>query len=67
MEILGDRLIDLRGLYSFRDFMLGAYAPGTQVESFRLAIYGDGGRVNIGYPATVGAALGMTDIMTEQG
>jgi len=45
--------------------MLGAQAPGAQVKSFWLTIYSDGGRVNIGQPATVGVALGMADIMTE--
>ena len=45
--------------------MLGAHASGTQFEAFWLAIYGDGSRVNIGQPAAVGMALGMTDIMTE--
>ena len=45
--------------------MLGAEAPGAQVSTFRLAIDEDGGRVNIGSPASVGVALGVTDIMTE--
>jgi len=45
--------------------MLGAKAPGAQVNSFRLAINEDGGRVNIGSPASVGVALGVTDIVTE--
>ena len=35
----------------------GAQAPGAQVEPLRLAIYGDGGRVNVGNPAAVGVAF----------
>ena len=45
--------------------MLGAQASGTQVKAFWLAIYHDGGRVNVGRPAAVGMAFGVADIMTE--
>ena len=51
--------------FRFSHLVLGTKAPGTQVNSFRLAINEDGGRVNIRYPASVGVALGVTDIMTE--
>ena len=47
--------------------MLGAKASGAQVKTFWLSTNGDGHRVNIGHPAAVGVALGMTDIMTELG
>ncbi len=45
--------------------MLGAQASGAQVEALRLTVNQDGGRVNIGQPATVGMSLGMADIMAE--
>jgi hypothetical protein len=45
--------------------MLGAQASGAQVKPFWLAVYQDGGGVNIGYPAAVGVAFGVADIMTE--
>jgi hypothetical protein len=48
-------------------FVLGAKASGAQVESFRLTIYDDSNRVNIGHPATVGAAFRVAYIMTELG
>ncbi len=47
--------------------MLIAEASGAQVESLWLTVYNDSSRVNIGYPATVGAALGMAYIMTKLG
>ena len=45
--------------------MLIAQAPGAQVELLRLAVNGDGNRVDIGQPAPVGAPLGVAHIMTE--
>jgi len=45
--------------------VLGAQASGAQVKPFWLAIYNDGGGMNVGYPAAVGVALGVADIMTE--
>jgi len=45
--------------------MLGAQAPGTKVKTFRLSVYNDGGGVDVGYPAAVGVAFGVADIMTE--
>ena len=48
-------------------FVLTAKASGAQVESFRLTIYDDSGRVNIGHPATVGAVFRVAYIMTELG
>ena len=45
--------------------MLVAQAPGAQVKSLWLSVYNDGGRVNVGCPATVGVAFGVADIMTE--
>ena len=47
--------------------MLIAQASGAQVESLWLTIYSDSNRVNIGYPATIGVAFGMADIVTELG
>ena len=45
--------------------MVSAEAPGAEVETFRLAVYGESYGVNIGHPAAVGMPLGMADIMTE--
>jgi hypothetical protein len=45
--------------------MLGAQAPGAEVKSFGLSIHNNGGRMNIRYPAAVGVALGVADIMAE--
>ena len=53
------------GGFRFSHLVLGTKAPGAQVSTFRLAINEDGGRVNIGSPASVGVALGVTDIVTE--
>ena len=53
------------GGFRFSYLVLGAEAPGAQVSTFRLTINEDGGRVNIGSPASVGVALGVTDVMTE--
>ncbi len=47
--------------------MLIAQASGAQVKSFWLTVYSDSNGVNIGYPATVGVAFRMADIMTELG
>jgi hypothetical protein len=49
----------------FGDLMLGPQAPSTDVNVLGLAIDVDGGGVYISYPTPVGAALGMTDMMTE--
>jgi len=51
---------------SFGDLMLGSQAPGTQVEPFCLTINIYSSGMDVGYPAAVGAALGVTDIMAEQ-
>jgi len=45
--------------------MLSTQAPGAQVKPFWLAIYNNGGGMNVGYPAAVGVALGVADIMTK--
>ena len=45
--------------------MLAAQASGAQVKPFGLALDNDGGGMDVGYPAAVGVALGVTDIMTE--
>jgi hypothetical protein len=47
------------------DFMLRSQAPGAQVEPFFLSVYGDRDGMDIGYPAPVGTALGVADIMAE--
>jgi len=47
--------------------VLRAQASGAEVEPFLFAIYGNSNRVNIGHPATVGVALGVTHIMTKLG
>ena len=52
-------------LSSFGDLMLGSQAPGTQVESFCLTINIYSSGMDVGCPAAVGAALGVTDIMAE--
>jgi hypothetical protein len=53
--------VPLFGFY----FILGAQAPGTQVELFRLAVDHDGSGVDIGIEPAIGMALGMADILTE--
>ena len=50
--------------YSSR-FMLSAQASGAQVESLWLTIYNDSDGVNIRYPAPLGMALRVTNIVTE--
>jgi hypothetical protein len=45
--------------------MLVPEAPGAQVKPFRLSVNNDGSGVNVGYPAPIGVAFGMTDIMTK--
>ena len=45
--------------------MLVAQASGTQVESFWCAIYNNGNRMNVGYPAPVSMALRMAYVMTK--
>ena len=57
----------LNRLDSLGDFVPGAQAPGAQVKAFWLSVNDNGSRVYIGYPAAVGVALGMADIMTELG
>ena len=49
------------------DFMLGAQATGTEVKALGLSVSVDLCSMNIGYPAPVGPAFGVTDIMTELG
>ena len=51
--------------FSFDHLVLGAKTPGAKINAFGLALNEDGGWVNIRYPAPVGMALGMTNIMTE--
>ncbi len=55
----------VQGVLSVSDLMLGTQAPGAQVEAFCLTINIYGSGMDIGYPAAVGAALGVTDIMAE--
>ena len=52
-------------LNSFSYLVLVAQAPGAQVKPFWLSIDNDGGGMDVGYPAAVGVALGVADIMTE--
>ena len=52
-------------LNSFSDLMLATQASGAQVKPFRLAIDNYGGGLYIWYPAAVGVAFGVADIMTE--
>jgi hypothetical protein len=47
--------------------MLGAQAPGAQVEALELTIYRNRGRVYVGYPAAVGMPFGMAYIVAELG
>ena len=47
------------------DLMLVAQASGAQVKPFSLAIDDDNRRVDIGFPAAVGMALRVADIMAE--
>ncbi len=47
--------------------MLGAQAPGTQVEALELTVYRHRGRVYVRYPAAFGMPFGMTHIMAELG
>jgi hypothetical protein len=54
-------------LSSLGDLVLAAQAPGAQVQPFWLTIYNNGGGVNVRYPAAVGMAFGMADIMTKLG
>ena len=55
----------MSGRSGFSHFIPGAQAPGAQVKVFHLTIDEDSGGVNIGYPAPVGMAFGVADIMTE--
>jgi hypothetical protein len=50
----------------FGRLVLGAQAPGAQVEVPGLAVDIDRGGVDIGDPATIGMPLGMTDVMAEK-
>ena len=50
---------------SFRDLMLTAQTPSAKVKPFRLTVDNYGGGMDIGHPAPVGVALGVTDIMAE--
>ena len=45
--------------------VLGAQAPGTEVESFGFSINIKGNRVNIRQPVAAGMALGMAHVMTK--
>ena len=45
--------------------MLSTKTPGTQVKAFWLTIYANGNRVNIRYPAAVGMAFRVADVLTE--
>ena len=47
--------------------MLAAQTTGTKIKAFGLPADVDGSRMNIGYPASVSPAFGVTDIMTELG
>ena len=48
-------------------FILTPQASGAQVETFLFTIDGEGSGVNVGYPAPVGVALRVADIMAELG
>lgn len=52
----------MRGLSRF---VLIAEASGAQVEPFGLAVYNDSDRVNVGYPAAIGAVFRVAYVMTE--
>lgn len=52
-------------LPAFSQLMLGAQAPGTQVEAHPLTILDDSSRVYIRQPLTVGVSHGMAYIMTK--
>ena len=45
--------------------MLGAEAPGTDIEPLRCSVYDKRGGEDVGLPLTVGAPLRMTHIVTE--
>ena len=45
--------------------MLATQTSGAQVEFLGLTIYDQGNRVDIRHPPTIGASLGVADIMTE--
>ena len=64
MEVTGkrkERQLDLSRL------VLGAEATGAEVHMLDLPVDSYCGRMNVGNPAAVGPALGMTDIMAEHG
>ena len=46
------------------NLMLGADAAGAQVQVSGLPVNDDGCRVNIRYPAALGVALGMANVIT---
>ena len=52
---------------SFSGFMLVPQAPGTEIESLYLPVYGNGNRMNIGQPTAVSTTFGMADIVTKLG
>jgi len=50
---------------SVSDFLLRAQAPGAEIKPFCLTINVYRCGMDIGHPAAISAALGVTDIMTE--
>jgi len=54
-----------RGVLSVSDFLLRTQTPGAEVHPFCLSINVYRCGMDIGYPAAISAALGVTDIMTE--
>ena len=54
----------MSGGLDFGRFILGAEAPGAQVKVLRPAIDKNAGGMDISYPAPVGMAFGVADIMT---
>jgi hypothetical protein len=55
----------MSGRLDFGRFILGAEAPGAQVKVLRLAIDEDGGGMDVSYPAPIGMAFGVADVLTE--
>ena len=45
--------------------MLVTQTSGTQVKPLGLAVYNDGGWVNVGYPAALSVAFRVTHIVTK--
>lgn len=57
----------MAGLADRGGVLVGAQAPGAQVEAQRLAALVNGHRVDIGFPAPGGVPFGMAHVMPELG